>query len=163
MTKKLILWAAGAFFAATAGSQAQDLVLRESDWAVECGLSACSLTRSMVEETSGNRFASLAFAFLPQAADVQMAIFTPLGSAVQQPLTMKAGAVAREMRFTTCLAEGCLVLDRLQMDEVNGLTILPVVSLSFYAAEGDTPVTLDIPLSGLGEAIARAQESLGAQ
>lgn len=148
----------GVFLAATA--HAQDLVLTETDWQVECGPAACSLTRSMLEETSGNRFASIAFALSPAEPEARMAIFTPLGTAVQKPLTLKIGTDAREMRFTTCLAEGCVVLDNIAMDVLNGLTILPTISLSFFAAEGETPVMIPVPMAGLSDAIADAMAQL---
>ncbi|WP_424989738.1 invasion associated locus B family protein [Fluviibacterium sp. S390] len=136
------------------------LELVESDWSVACDDRGCVISRSMMEPTGNSRFATLTFALAAEASFAQMALFVPLGTAVQKPLTLMAGPIQRDYAFTTCLAEGCVVLDRVALDDVQNMSILPALDISFFAAEADTPVATSIPLSGLSAALDQVAETL---
>ncbi|MEV8466371.1 invasion associated locus B family protein [Fluviibacterium sp. DFM31] len=136
------------------------LELIESDWSVSCDDRGCVISRSMMEPTVNSRFATLTFAIAAEASFAQMALFVPLGTAVQQPLTLMAGPIQRDYAFTTCLAEGCVVLDRVAMDDLQNMSILPALDIRFFAAEADSPVRTSIPLTGLSAALDQVAEAL---
>lgn len=153
--------AAALFFAVPLEAQDQNIELVGTDWTVSCDERGCVVSRSMLQAETNRRFLTLTFALDADAGFAQMALFVPLGTAVQKPLTMLAGPIQREYAFTTCLADGCVILDQVAVDDVLNMSILPALDIEFYAVEADTPVNTSIPLTGLSEALDQVSATLG--
>lgn len=162
MTRRTIL-AAMALAGSALTASAQQVTLAESDWNVGCGAEACTLSRSLLAQGGTQRFSTISFSLSASADSVPMAIFVPLGTAVQKPLVLQGGGSQQQYPFTTCLSEGCLVLTKIGLDDLQNFTVLPALNLSFYAAEANTPVSLDFPLDGMAEALEKASVLLQQQ
>lgn len=131
------------------------------DWSRNCSGDACQVARGMTESKSGKLFLTISVLLRKDVDGGKLAIAAPLGIAVQNGVTLGGGRDFRTLPVATCLSSGCLV--EAAMDEVSlGLfASQDSVTISFLPYGKEEKLRLDMPLTGLPEAIEAARKELG--
>lgn len=138
---------------------AQATQIAPGDWGVQCGAPGCVVT-TMVADEANNRLLSLTFALGRGGGPIRVALLTPLGTALNQGLRLRAGVLDQTYRFTTCTPEGCAVLLDLPQPDVANLAVQPSLRASFYAVNSKEPYEIVVDLSEMAEALDAAEAEM---
>lgn len=93
----------------------------------------------------------------PQAGGTLVVSRTPLGVLVSEPVTLAPAGqdtVGIALPFVTCLANGCLAQALVSGEQLGGLVSQETATVGFAERTG-RKVRIDIPLSGLSDALSR--------
>lgn len=128
------------------------------DWRVRCaiqqGAKRCSVTQQQMDAKGQQRL--LAVELQPKGDKVEGVLFLPFGLAVDKGVTFKLGdAPLATSRFSTCVAQGCVV--PLSFDAKALATLRKAPDLRIEAAVDSGPTqAFIVSLKGFGPALDRA-------
>ncbi|PWR04188.1 hypothetical protein DKT77_02510 [Meridianimarinicoccus roseus] len=138
---------------------AQQAQLAPGDWGVRCEAQGCLVVTSVADEQS-NRMLSLTLALPRTEGPVRFAVLTPLGTALDKGLHLRAGVLDQTYPFATCTPEGCAVLLDLPQPDVVQLAAQPQLRATFYAVNRREPYEVNVNLEEMGAALDAAMTEL---
>lgn len=155
MTHRLIRWLLPCAFALAAALPAvaqEQAEIGPDDWQVRCEDGGCLVVKPVPLDEEGRRIL-LTFAVPQDRSTIRMALITPLGTDLEQGVRLEVGARDVVYRFSTCMADGCVIIAELTPDDVANMGVQPQMTATFYAVNRPDPYSVDIPLADFQEAI----------
>jgi len=141
------------------GTAQSAIEIGPDDWQVRCETAGCLVLKSVPLDAGGRRLL-LTFAVPQGQGAVRMALITPLGSDLDKGVRLQLGASDATYRFSTCMADGCVIVAELSPDDIEIMRVQPQMTATFSAVNRAEPYAVDIPLADFGEAIRVAREGL---
>ncbi|MGP6085966.1 invasion associated locus B family protein [Antarctobacter jejuensis] len=131
----------------------------DTDWPVNCSADQCSLTRR-VAESDGPASATLLIGIDKDSDEARIGIAVPLGVALLPGARLLQGDDVIDLAFDVCFPDGCRALTTISTDDLDKFAARDQTELRFFVVQLDRPVALEIPLSGLPEAVADARKQV---
>ena len=133
------------------------------DWTVRCqvrqpeGRVGCLVQQEQVDNQSRQRL--LAVEVTPNADSVVGTLILPFGLDLDKGISLSVddGQPLPNLRFRTCLPQGCMVPLSFAPDIVAALKAGTVIKVAAIA-DGGAPTPFTVSLTGFSSALARAQE-----
>jgi invasion protein IalB len=130
------------------------------DWSVNCGTNGgvkfCTITQAQINKDSGQRVFAIELRPSRDGSN-QGTILMPLGLKLETGLVMKVDNEEQKLRFSTCLAVGCLiplVIPTAALETIRKAKTFTVEALSV----SEQTVTFNVSLNGFGMALDRANQ-----
>jgi invasion protein IalB len=133
------------------------------DWTVRCqvrqpeGRISCLVQQEQVDNQSRQRL--LAMEVVPNGDGVLGTLILPFGLDLDKGVTVSVdeGQPLPNLRFRTCLPQGCMVSLSLAADMTGAMRSGGALKVAAIA-DGGAPTPFTVSLSGFASALARAQE-----
>ena len=133
------------------------------DWTVRCqvrqpeGRISCLVQQEQVDNQSRQRL--LAMEVVPNGDGVLGTLILPFGLDLDKGVTVSVDEGQRlpNLRFRTCLPQGCMVSLSLAADMTGAMRSGGALKVAAIA-DGGAPTPFTVSLSGFASALARAQE-----
>lgn len=149
--------------AVTLPGGASALTETHGDWTVRCqvrqpeGRISCLVQQEQVDNQSRQRL--LAMEVVPNGDGVLGTLILPFGLDLDKGVTVSVdeGQPLPNLRFRTCLPQGCMVSLSLAADMTGAMRSGGALKVAAIA-DGGAPTPFTVSLSGFASALARAQE-----
>jgi invasion protein IalB len=160
---RILLAAAFAMAASPVFAQAQpaqpkpDVTKQYGDWLVRCypvsSPSPCDMFELLAQKKTGNRVMSMSFAYAPKENRYVVQIAVPLGVALKNGLTIKAGTYSSPaLRFRRCDRGGCYVEGVTDAAMIDALSQNTGQAKATIASDEGRVLDVAFSLTGFGEA-----------
>lgn len=133
------------------------------DWTVNCGADKgakfCTLTQAQINKETGQRAFAIELRTSKDGAG-QGTILMPFGLKLETGVVLKLDDkdFAQGLRFSTCLAQGCLLPVSLASAATDAVRKAKSLTVGALSASNDQPVTFNVSLNGFGSALDRAMQ-----
>ena len=137
-------------------AQAED----QATWQSNCQNGSCTLVRSVAESGTDRTVATFIVALSKTHETARVGVALPLGTALDAGVRMIVGDKTLNVPFQVCFPDGCRATTEADAATLAALTGAAAVQVQFFPFSSDKPVAIDVPMSGLADAIAAARTTL---
>ena len=123
-------------------------------WTRECGGDRCAYSAIAKDSKTNRPLVTLSVFVGKDDSGSAFVVQTPLGSALDAGLRIVYGTEEMKGAFKVCYPDGCQVLIEITAEQLAKLLTVPTASVQFFRYEANAPLSIDIDVSGLKEAIA---------
>ena len=142
-------------------SAAPVLAQGEADWSTACDAGVCTLSRSVADAASGRTVATMLIVVGAPDQDIRFGAALPLGVAIDPGARLVQGETVLDARFEVCFPDGCRAMASVSSNAFDRIAAGETIDLRFFGFGEERQISVEVPLTGLTEALGKAREQLG--
>lgn len=152
---------AAVFMVATTQSTLADN--HDDAWLSKCTETSCTFSRVLSHAQTGQRMATFIAVVVKDEPEARFGAAIALGAALRPGIRfVPAEGASFDVPFEVCFPDGCRAIRAFGAEEEARFTGAQNIDIRFIAYQGGETVSMTMPLTGLGGALADARAQLSA-